>query len=202
MPASLRLQNLQAKARERILNGRKFEDEIRIYAGNEEISIEIENDGNRLELEHLAYGCLVIPANKRLSNPYISRNGKEQIWDYVTKRLLPMILPISGGRLDNILVLRYERATLPEVSLLVTSASMGAEQQSFRGLVQREWMNAGKPSWNVDDTLKVAVEADERLEQEGLKNSAEKFRINRKTKQLEYLQRWVKGCKFEWLKKS
>ena len=111
--------DLNAKARGRILDGRKFEDDIRLYAGDEEISIEIENDGNRLEFDilkmlsfaeavpkkHRAYGCLVIPANKTLSNPYISGSGKERIWDYVTRRLLPMILPVHGVRLDNILVL-------------------------------------------------------------------------------------------------
>ena len=212
---SLRAQGLDAKARERILDGRKFEDDIRLHAGDEEVSIEIENDGNRLEFDilkmlsfaeavsnkHRAYGCLVIPANKRLSNPYISGSGKERIWDYVTGRLLPMILPVQGVRLDNILVLGYERSNLSDIPVLVTSPVTGPKEKSLRGLVHREWIKAGKPPWNVDDTLKVAVDADERLERNNLGNPAEEFRANRKAQQLEYLRRWIRGCKFEWLTK-
>ena len=128
--SSLRTQDINAKPRERILQGRKFEDDIRVYAGNDEVSIEVENDGNRLEFDllkmmtfaetvpkdHRPFGCLIIPANKQLGNPYISGSGKERIWDYVTVRLLPMILPVKGLRLENILVLGYERANQKEAA--------------------------------------------------------------------------------------
>ena len=213
---SLHAHDLNAKARGRILDGRKFEDDIRLYAGDEEISIEIENDGNRLEFDilkmlsfadavpkkHRAYGCLVIPANKTLSNPYISGSGKERIWDYVTRRLLPMILPVQGVRLDNILVLGYERPNLSDVPVLGMSAGAGPKENSLRGLVQREWVKAGRPRWNVDDTLKMAVNVDEYLERDDRGNPAEEFRANRKAQQPDYLRRWIRGCKFGWLTKS
>jgi hypothetical protein len=120
---SLRAEGFHVSPRVRILQGRKFEDDIRLNAVNNDVSIEIENDGNRLEFDllkmmsfaetvasdHHAFGCLIIPAQKELGNPYISGNGKERIWDYVTKRLLPMILPVKGLRLENILLLGYAR---------------------------------------------------------------------------------------------
>jgi hypothetical protein len=213
---SVRAQGFDANPRMRILQSRKFEDDIRLIAGNDEVSIEIENDGNRLEFDILkmmsfgetvatdrrAFGCLIIPAKKELKNPYISGSGKERIWDYVTNRLLPMILPIKGLRLENILVLGYERPNDLEVSVQVPSRGTRQSERSLRGLVHEEWINAGQPLWDIDRTLKAAIEADTYLEQNGLGNPAEEFRASRKVNQLPYMRLWVRGCKFNWLKKT
>src|SRR5687768_3546884 len=74
---SLRDQGFDTRARGQILARRKFEDDIRVCAGDDDLSIEIENYGNRLEFDILkmmsfaesvsenrrAWGCLIVPAN-------------------------------------------------------------------------------------------------------------------------------------------
>jgi hypothetical protein len=72
----------------------------------------------------------------------------------------------------------------------------------LRRLVYDEWINAGKPSWDIDHTLKVAIEADTCLERDGLGNPAVEFRISRKENQPAYMRQWIRGCKFDWLKKT
>ena len=112
----LQFRGLEAKREQKIIEHRRFKDDVRVYAGRDEISIEIEKDGNRLEFDLLkmmafsctvlpnrrAFGCLIVPANLELGNPFISGNGHEQIWNYLTKRLLPMIQNLQGIRLENL----------------------------------------------------------------------------------------------------
>lgn len=212
----LRRQGVDARPREKVVRGRKFEDDIRIYAGNDEVSIEIENEGNRLEFDllkmmtfaetvsknHRAFGCLIIPASKQLGNPFISGNGKERIWDYLTKRLLPMMLPVNGLRIENVLVLGYERANQKKTAYSIPVNCTGRRDQSLKGLVRQAWISTGKPPWDIDRTLRVAIAADSKLEGEGQMNPAPKFRASRRTRDLGYLRQWVMGCKFEWLRKG
>src|SRR5262249_16827165 len=160
-------QGFDARARRQILTSRKFEDDIRLCAGDDDVSIEIENYGNRLEFDilkmmsfaetvpdnHRAWGCLIVPANKKLGNPFISGSGQERIWDYLTKRLLPMTLPIRGVRISNILVLGYERAAQANEENAQMSDDASFKEEKLRGLIQRAWINAGKPSWDVERTV-------------------------------------------------
>lgn len=210
---SLIEQGFDARARRPILGSRRFEDDIRVCAGDDELSIEIENYGNRLEFDILkmmsfaetvpenyrAWGCLVVPVNKKLGNPFISGSGQERIWDYLTKRLLPMTLPIRGLRISNILVLGYERAAPAREERARVSTNTSFNGEKLRGLIQRAWINAGKPSWDVGRTVREAIDADVRLEQES-NNPAPRFRANRRQNNFQYLRRWVIGCKFDWLR--
>ena len=197
-----------------ILASRKFEDDIRVCAGDDDLSIEIENYGNRLEFDilkmmsfaetvpdnHRAWGCLIVPANKRLGNPFISGSGQERIWDYLTKRLLPMTLPIRGLRISNILVLGYLRAVPAKEQNAQVSNDKTFNEEKLRGLVQRAWIDAGKPSWDVERTVRVAIDADTQVEQESNKIPAPRFRVNRQQNNFQYLRQWVRGCKFDWLR--
>ena len=100
---SLTEQGFDARARRQILASRKSEDDIRVCAGDDNLSIEIENYGNRLEFDilkmmsfaetvpenHRGWGCLIVPANKRLGNPFISGSGQESIWNYSDQTTSP-----------------------------------------------------------------------------------------------------------------
>jgi hypothetical protein len=211
---SLVAQDFDAQPRKKILVGRKFEDDIRVCDGNHHVSIEIENDGNRLEFDLLkmmtfaeavpetcrAWGCLIIPANKELKNPFISGNGRERIWNYLTGRLMPMTSPIRG-RLSNILVLGFDRATQATAINSRESLDSVAGESSLRGLVQQAWIDAGKPSWDTERTIKEAIYADVCLERDQEENPAAVFRQNRINNNQRYLRTWVLGCKFNWLRK-
>jgi hypothetical protein len=211
---SLVAQDFDAQPRKKILVGRKFEDDIRVCDGNHHVSIEIENDGNRLEFDLLkmmtfaeavpetcrAWGCLIIPANKELKNPYISGNGRELIWHYLTKRLMPMIMPIRV-RLSNILVLGFDRVSLATAIASGVSTDTVSNGMSLRGLVQQAWINAGRPSWDIERTIKEAIDVDVCLERDQKGNRAAVFRRNRLSNNQRYLRTWVNGCKFDWLKK-
>ena len=202
-----------AKPRNQIVPSRRFEDDIRLCEGADVVSIEIENYGNRLEFDLLkmmsfaetipetqrAWGCLIVPANKVLENPYISGNGRERIWDYLTKRLMPMTLPIKGLRILNILVMGFEqpnkRSKLGSVKSQVSSYS-----EWLSTLVKEAWVNAGKPGWDLDRTVQETIEADAKLEKEGKGDPAPKFRASRKAGDHTYMRQWVLGCRFGWFK--
>ena len=210
---SLAALGFDVKPRSKILAGRKFEDDIRLYDGDHQISIEVENYGNRLEFDllkmmtfaeavpqrHSAWGCLVVPASKELENPYISGSGRERIWDYLTKRLMPMILPIRGLRLSNIVVLGFDRMNQTRVVESKGGRAPTLTGATLRGLVQHAWMNAGKPSWDIDRAVREAVKFDIHLEQDLNENPAPAFRENRINNNYGYLRSWVLGCKFAWL---
>jgi hypothetical protein len=149
---------------------------------------------------HRAWGCLIVPADKRLGNPFIAGSGQERIWDYLTKRLLPMTLPIRGLRISNILVLGYERPAPTKEKIALVSSNTSFNEEKLRGVVQRAWINAGKPSWDVERTVRETIDADARLEQESINNPAPTFRANRQQNNIQYLRRWVIGCKFDWLR--
>jgi len=63
------------------------------------------------------------------------------------------------------------------------------------------WKKAGKPVWDFDATLSVAVEEDKKLERENL-NPARQFRSNRTKNNRGYLRVWIAGCRFGWLKRG
>ena len=212
--SSLRAQGFDAQARRKVLVDRKFEDDIRLRDGVHHVSIEVENYGNRLEFDLLkmmtfaeavpeanhAWGCLIVPAYRELRNPYISGNGRERIWHYLTGRLMPMILPIRG-RLSNILVLGFDRVSPATANDSRASPEAVLNEMSLRGLVHQAWMKAGKPSWDIERTVKEAIYADVCLERDQKENPAAVFRQYRLSNNQRYLRTWVNGCKFDWLKK-
>lgn len=219
--SAIRKYGLDAKSEQKILEGRGLRDDIRVSNKGEEISIEIENAGNRLEFDILkmmafsetlprdrrGFGCLVIPAERRLGNPFISGNGKERIWDYVTKRLLPMVENIQGFKIKNILVLGYHEIVKGQRSNSFELTSRRDQKRSvshhgdkLKNRVVQAWDKAGKPVWDFDTTLSVAVEEDKKLERENL-SPARQFRSNRIKNNRGYLHQWIAGCRFRWLKR-
>ena len=72
---------------------------------------------------------------------------------------------------------------------------------TLRGLVQHAWMNAGKPSWDIDRAVREAVKFDIHLEQDLNENPATAFRENRINNNFGYLRSLVLGCRFAWLSK-
>lgn len=219
---AIRKFGLDAKSEQKILEGRGLRDDIRVSNKGEEISIEIENAGNRLEFDILkmmafcetlpkdsrGFGCLVIPAERRLGNPFISGNGKERIWDYVTKRLLPMVENIQGLKIKNILVLGYheivkykESNSFELTSMQVQKRSVSHYGDKLKNRVIQTWKKASKPVWDFNATLSVAMEEDKKLERENL-TPALQFRSNRTKNNRRYLRQWIAGCRFEWLKRG
>lgn len=202
---ALHHRGLKVKSQQAITGNRRFKDDIRLHTERGIVSIEIEKAGNRLEFDllkmmafaesltsqHQAFGCLIIPATLQLKNPFISGSGKEEIWHYVTKRLLPMIDKVRGLKLANILVLGYANQE--------PNRSQAQRKVSLRGRVVEAWREAGSPRWDLSMTLKVAIDEDEKLERRSIEPSAQMFRIKRLRKDQKYMQNWVRGCKFQWL---
>ncbi len=218
----LQLQGWEARREAKIVEHRRFKDDARVSAGRDEISIEIEKDGNRLEFDLLkmmafsytvipsrrAFGCLIVPADHKLKNPYISGNAHELTWDYLTRRLLPMIKNLQGINLKNVLVLGYPQSTTFKGKVQSSASTLlrhkqkkirSSEINSLRGQIILGWERAGKPQWGLDTTVKMAVQADKTLEARNL-NPAPKFRSNRLKNNNAYSRKWVLACKFEWLK--
>src|SRR5262249_11759048 len=98
-------------------------------------------------------------------------------------------------------VLGYERAKQKEAADSILSNRASHNNQKLRRLVYQAWVTAGKPLWDIDRTLGVAIAVDARLERESQGNPAPRFRVNRTDNNLGYLPKWVIGCKFEWLRK-
>jgi hypothetical protein len=229
----LKGQGIDVRLEERILPGRRFKDDLRIIQGQDHISVEIEKEANRLEFDLLkmmayaetipsdgrAFGCLIIPDNLEMGNPFIAGNGKELRWDYVTKRLLPMISGIEGLRISNILVLGYTSPQRPQGRMGSASSTHGKNgagrtgikrnaQEPQKGpqpgpdslagrvirLHEREPFRQG----DVDRTIEGAIQEDERLLREG-RNPAKRFREERERNNREYMRRWILGCHFDWL---
>ena len=70
---------------------------------------------------------------------------------------------------------------------------------SLRGEVGLKWERAGAPSWGLTQTIRETVVSDEELEK-GRRNPAPTFRKARVGADHEYVERWVRGCKFPWLR--
>ena len=73
---------------------------------------------------------------------------------------------------------------------------------TLRGLVQHAWMNAGKPSWDIDRAVREAVKFDIHLEEDLNENPAPAFRENRINNNFGYLRSWVLGCRFACAKQA
>ena len=68
----------------------------------------------------------------------------------------------------------------------------------LRGEVTKRWKTAGCPQWNYDTTKNVCLEVDRYLA--GLEqNPAPRFREEIGKNNEIYIDRWVRGCHFEWL---
>src|SRR5205814_2824714 len=72
---------------------------------------------------------------------------------------------------------------------------------SLRGEVTSRWEEAGRPAWSSAETLKVAEQVDDALQQRDL-NPAPRFREARISGDRFYLKTWIVGCRFVWLKGS
>src|SRR5262249_25054346 len=94
----------------------------------------------------------------------------------------------------------YERAAQANEENAQMSDDASFKEEKRRGLIQRAWINAGKPSWDVERTVREAIHVDTRLEQESNNNPAPEFRANRQRKNGQYLRQWIRGCKFDWLR--
>lgn len=114
---------------------------------------------------------------------------------------MPMTMPIRGLRLSNILVLGFDRVSQATVTNSRLSLDTVLDENSLRGLVQKAWIKAGKPSWDLEHTIKEAIYADVCLERDQNGNPAPAFRQNRINNNQGYLRTWVMGCKFDWLRK-
>ena len=64
--------------------------------------------------------------------------------------------------------------------------------------VEMRWADAGHPRWDVDETIRQTVLADEELARRGVE-PAPRFREMRRARDHEYMRRWVLGCHFMWL---
>lgn len=69
---------------------------------------------------------------------------------------------------------------------------------SLRGEVGLKWEHSGRPNWDLAQTIRETVAADQMLETV-MSNPAPVFRKARIRADREYLERWVLGCKFPFL---
>jgi hypothetical protein len=69
---------------------------------------------------------------------------------------------------------------------------------SLRGEVGLKWEAIGRPNWNLDQTIREVVLADQTLERGGT-NPAPTLRRHRLRADHENVDKWVRGCKFPWL---
>ena len=71
-------------------------------------------------------------------------------------------------------------------------------KNSLRGRVILRWEDEGKQKWDLEKTIKICIEEDDKLGKEKL-NPASQFRKAIKADDRPYIQRWVLGCHFPWL---
>lgn len=76
---------------------------------------------------------------------------------------------------------------------------VASRPDSLLGSVIIDWEVCGKPSWDVAETVRRTIAADERLAARDL-NPARKFRAMRLEGNQEYLEAWVRFGLFPWLR--
>jgi hypothetical protein len=60
------------------------------------------------------------------------------------------------------------------------------------------WEKSDKPKWSFEQTVKKCIRVDKEFEREN-RNPAAIFRTARLERDTKYIERWVRGCHFEWL---
>jgi hypothetical protein len=75
-----------------------------------------------------------------------------------------MTAGIHGLRLSNILVLGFDRIPQPTMVGLAVSPQTSLNDSTLKALIQQGWIKAGKPRWDLEDTIKQAISADLCLE--------------------------------------
>ena len=70
-------------------------------------------------------------------------------------------------------------------------------KKSLRPEIIKQWEDNSCPHWTVNETVKVATKCDKKNNP----STAVKFRQAVQQNNKQYLRRWVKGCRFSWLKK-
>jgi len=73
------------------------------------------------------------------------------------------------------------------------------KKETLRGLVIGKWNDSDKPKWKLSKTVEICKVCDKELFYRG-QNPAKLFReaISRNDKS--YINQWVLGCRFPWLK--
>jgi len=69
---------------------------------------------------------------------------------------------------------------------------------TLRGAVINRWENEAKPTWDLNRTIQVCKEEDDKFRRKG-ENPTPKFREGRDRRDEYYVSTWVSGCHFPWL---
>ncbi len=77
-------------------------------------------------------------------------------------------------------------------------SDMSNDDDKVRGVVMTNWERSGRPRWDTTRTMRETEDADAVLETRGL-NPAPTFRTRRRAGDQDYVEKWVRGCKFPWL---
>ena len=74
---------------------------------------------------------------------------------------------------------------------------MRMRKGTVRGEVRILWEKAGKPPWDLKETIEVCISTVASLYNQGL-NPAPVFREAILKPNTSYIHTWVNGCHFEW----